>query len=253
MCVGVTEFVVGDEVFGDVRGLRTGTVAEYVVVDESVTCRKPSNLSHVEAAGAPLAGITALQCLSAGHMPQGGSVLITGGAGGVGSYAIQIARKFYHSQFICTTASPGAKTDFVVRLGANKVVNYREESVVRVCEEAGLLFDCVIDCTGEVSRLVSLVKPGGGLVSILDCPTGEMLNKWINVSIGPGVSISTVVKGSVYVLGSGIDLFTGARNITNRLANIQATYQFIITTPDKGRYTFKYRCCAIVYILMCIR
>lgn len=230
----MTEFVVGDLVFGDVRGLRTGTVAEYVVVDESITCRKPSNLSHEQAAGAPLAGITALQCFSAGHMPQEGSVLITAGAGGVGSYAIQIARALYKASLIVTTASGGAKTDFVMSLGAHRVVNYRAESVVDVCTSHGLLFDCIIDCTGEASRLTSLVKSGGGLVSILVCPTGEMLNKWVDMSMGPGVSIAPSISGTVRTLGNGVNLFTGAASLSTTLQKRGgATYKNIITTPDK--------------------
>lgn len=61
---GVEGFSVGDSVYGDVLGLRTGTVAQYVVVDSRIMKHKPSNLSHVQAAGAPLAGMTALQCFS---------------------------------------------------------------------------------------------------------------------------------------------------------------------------------------------
>mmetsp|Transcript_14930 Transcript_14930/g.24695 ORF Transcript_14930/g.24695 Transcript_14930/m.24695 type:complete len:375 (+) Transcript_14930:114-1238(+) len=106
---GVTDFAVGDAVFGDVRGLRTGTVAEYVVVDSCVLVRRPANLSHVQAAGAPLAGLTALQCFEEGNMKHSCSVLITGGAGGVGGYAIQIARKLYHCSCITTTAAPAPR------------------------------------------------------------------------------------------------------------------------------------------------
>lgn len=220
--------------FGDVRGLRTGTVAEYAVVDESIACRKPCNLSHVQAAGAPLAGMTALQCFSACHMPQRGSVLITAGAGGVGSYAIQIAKNFYHSPLVATTASSGGKTEFVCRLGADRVFDYRHEDVVAVCEREGLQFDCVIDCTGEAGRLVPLVKYGGGLVSILACPTGEMLCKWMDMSIGPGVSIAPIISGTVANLGNGINLFTGASDLSKKLAKEESTYKFIITTPNKG-------------------
>jgi NADPH:quinone reductase-like Zn-dependent oxidoreductase len=232
---GVTEFVVGDMVFGDVKGLRTGTVAEYVVVDESITCLKPSNLSHAQAAGAPLAGMTALQCFSACRMPQGGSVLITAGAGGVGSYAIQIARALYEASLIVTTASAGAKADLVTALGAHRAVNYRAQDIVNVSQDEGWEFDCVIDCTGEAAHLAPLVKHGGGLVSILACPTGEMLNKWMEVSVGPGVTVASVISGSVRVLGSGVDLFTGAGSISSALQKRGgATYKFVITTPDKG-------------------
>lgn len=93
-------------------------------------------------------------------------MLVTGGAGGVGSYAIQLARQLYQSALIVTTASPGTKTDFCIELGADRVLNYRD-NFVKTCEEEGMLFDCIMDCTGEGHKLVGLVKPRGGLVSIL--------------------------------------------------------------------------------------
>ena len=91
--------------FGDVVGLRTGGCSEYLVVDSRVITYKPKNLTHIQCAGAPLASITALQCFEAANCQKGGSVLITGGAGGVGTYAIQIAKGYYESSLVATTAS----------------------------------------------------------------------------------------------------------------------------------------------------
>lgn len=230
----VADFALGDAVFGDVRGLRTGTVAEYVVVDSSVLVRRPANLSHVQAAGAPLAGLTALQCFEEGNMKHSCSVLITGGAGGVGGYAIQIARKLYHSSFITTTASAGSKTEYVETLGANRVLNYKEDFVLQ-CEQEGEKFDCVVDCTGEAGRLVGLVAKGGSLVSILAHPTSEMLNQWVDSSQGPGVSISSVISGGLWLLGSAVDFFSGASALNSRLAATGGSFKFVITTPTRER------------------
>ena len=72
------------------------------------------------------------------------------------------------------------------------------------------------------------------LVSILTCPTGEMLNKWMDVSISPGVSISPIISTSVWFLGSSIDFFTGASSLKNKLdERDHGVYKFVITTPTR--------------------
>jgi alcohol dehydrogenase len=235
----VTDFKVGDEVFGDVVGIRTGTVAHYAVVDSRVIAKKPTNLTHVQAAGAPLAGITALQCLQAAHCSKdkegATSVLITGGAGGVGSYAIQIAKQHYKCAFVATTASAGAKMELCQKLGADRVFDYRKENIAQVLREEGLKFDVIVDCTGEASKLAPFVKAGGGMASILSHPTSEILNAWLEGSVGPGVHISSLITSSVWALGRTVDVFTGARSISSALARNSggATFKHIITIPDK--------------------
>lgn len=229
------DFKVGDAVFGDVVGVRTGSCAEYLVVDSRVLALKPTTLTHVQAAGAPLAGITALQCFEACHFERGGRVLITGGAGGVGTYAIQIAKHHYNASFVATTASAG-KMDFVMGLGADAAYDYKgigPEEYISKCLAGDVAFDCIIDCTGEAWKLRKLVRPGGGLVSILSYPTSEILNKWATESIGPGMSISPMILNSIWGLGSTLNFFTGAKAVINYLAIVDATFKHIITMPNK--------------------
>ncbi len=228
--------------FGDVVGIRTGTVAQFAVIDSRVLAHKPPNLSHAQAAGAPLAGITALQCFESAGMKQRGSVLITGGAGGVGTYAIQIAKALYDAAHIVTTASAGAKTDLVKSLGAHRVMDYRDTSTyfVDVLKNESAAFDCVIDCTGEASKLAPLVKPGGGLVSILSAPTSEIIRTWMDGSIGPGVSVSPIISGSIWLLGSSLNYFTGAQSLISSLTRKNASFSHVITIPTGGLYIDSY-------------
>merc|ERR1719158_1375326 len=139
-------FGVGDKVFGMIRGLpqrERGTVAEDVVVESDICARCPENISHAECASVPLVGITAVKMLDAcglkrmqfpvnsedNIIPEKSRprVLITGGAGGVGTMAIQLAKTLYGAREIVTTASAGKKTELVLSLGATRVVDYRSE------------------------------------------------------------------------------------------------------------------------------
>ena len=124
---------VGDEVFGMVRGLRTGTTAEFVAVMKYVVSKKPSTLTHVQAAGVPLAAITAYQCLlKAGlqYPPSENSteksVFVTGGPGGVGTFVIQIAKKMFKVGQVVTTAS-SSKAEICKNIGADRVIDYKTE------------------------------------------------------------------------------------------------------------------------------
>ena len=76
-------------------------------------------------------------------------------------YAIQIARKLYHASTITTTASAGPKTEYVKSLGADEVLDYKED-FVKICKAENRKFDCILDCTGEAAALVDLVDRGGG-------------------------------------------------------------------------------------------
>merc|ERR1719316_1758743 len=125
-----------------IRGLPQadrGTLAEYVLVESDICARRPPSVPHTGCASTPLVAITAVKMLRAcGCKEQpapgesGPRVFITGGAGGVGSIAIQLALKMFGASFVATTASPGAKTDLCTRLGANRVVNYRNEDFAQV-------------------------------------------------------------------------------------------------------------------------
>jgi NADPH:quinone reductase-like Zn-dependent oxidoreductase len=153
---GVTRFSVGDEVFGFGRG----TFAEYAAAREDKLARKPVNASFEQAAVVPVSAVTALMALTdAGHVQAGQTVLITGASGGVGSYAVQLARAFgAEVTGVCSTA----KLDLVRSLGAAHVIDYTRDDFAA----GGRRYDLIIDIAGNpaLSRLRRALTPGGTAV-----------------------------------------------------------------------------------------
>jgi NADPH:quinone reductase-like Zn-dependent oxidoreductase len=121
----VKQFRPGDAVFGDIFGLGSGSFAEYVSVPESALARKPSNVSFEEAAAAPVAAVTALQGLrDHGHIQPGQKVLINGASGGVGTFAVQIAKAFgAEVTAVCSTRN----LEMARSIGADHVSDYTKE------------------------------------------------------------------------------------------------------------------------------
>jgi NADPH:quinone reductase-like Zn-dependent oxidoreductase len=162
-------FSVGDEVFARADGMQAGTMAEYAALKVSNLAIKPNNISHAEAAGVPLAGLTAWQALfDKGGLESGQRVLIHAGSGGVGTLAIQIAK--HAGAWVATTAS-AKNQDLVVDLGADQFVDYSNERFEDVAEKYDLVFDMLGGDT--LQRSFDAVKPGGTIVSIKgDAPEG---------------------------------------------------------------------------------
>jgi len=166
---GVTGLAVGDEVYGLIPFTRDGAAAEYVTVPADVLAAKPARLDHDNAAAVPLAALTAWQGLI-GHaaLTPGQHVLVQGGAGGVGSFAIQIAKS--QGARVTTTALPQDR-DFVTRLGADRVVDYSTERFEDQVVDVDVVFDAV---GGETqARSWAVLRPGGTLVSIVQPPDPE--------------------------------------------------------------------------------
>lgn len=139
-----------------------GSFAEYVVVDAPWVAAKPESMSFVEAAAYPLVGITAWNGLvQTAKVRAGEKVLIQGGAGGVGSMAVQIAKA--KGAYVITTAS-AANRDFVLGLGADEAIDYRSTRFEDAVEGVDLVFDTVGGDT--LRRSVAVIRPGGRLVSI---------------------------------------------------------------------------------------
>lgn len=159
---GDSPFKNGDEVFGMVNFLGSGNAyAEYVAVPAEHLSLKPSETPFTEAAGATLAALTALQAIKAGNVKAGDKVLIHGASGGVGHYAVQIAKSL--GAIVTGTSSLQGK-DFVISLGADKHVDYQSQGF----EEAGNDFDFVLDTVqGEtLTRSIAIVKKGGTIITI---------------------------------------------------------------------------------------
>lgn len=150
----VTRFAVGDEVFG----IGSGTFAEYAAAPASKLVRKPAGLSFAEAAVVPISGITALVSVrDAGRVTAGQRVLITGASGGVGSFAVQIARALGAE---VTAECSGGKADLVRKLGADHVLDHTEDSWSR--------YDVIIDIAGNpsVTRLRGALTAKGTAVIV---------------------------------------------------------------------------------------
>lgn len=156
---------VGDEVFGYIDSQRDGADAEFVAVRVDELAAKPATATHAEAAAVPLSGLTAWQALfDHGDLAPGQRVLVHGGAGGVGSYAVQFAR--WRGAHVTATAS-ARDADFVLGLGADEVIDYRTQRFEDSVGDIDLVFDTVggdawersWDVLGPRGRLVSIAVP----------------------------------------------------------------------------------------------
>jgi NADPH:quinone reductase-like Zn-dependent oxidoreductase len=148
------QFQPGDEVFGEGS---YGGFAEYACVKENRFVLKPAGLSFEEAAAAPMAALTALQGLrDKGNIQAGQKVLINGASGGVGTYAVQLARYFKAD---VTGVCSAAKIDLVQSLGADPVLDYRQEDITRQKLKYDLIFD--VAAYHSVSAYRRILSPGG--------------------------------------------------------------------------------------------
>ena len=154
----VSRFAIGDEVFG----VAPGSFAEYAVAREDKLARKPGNLSFAQAAAVPVSAGTALRALvDAGRVQAGQSVLVVGAPGGVGTYAVQLAKAFGAE---VTGVSSTAKADLVKSLGADHVIDYTQEDFA----DGTRRYDLILDIGGStpVRRLRQALRPRGTLVFV---------------------------------------------------------------------------------------
>jgi NADPH2:quinone reductase len=165
-------FKKGDEVYFFHGGLASlqGNYAEYIVLNEHFIAHKAKSQSFIEAAGAPLVLLTAWEALfERAHLAKGQTVFINAGAGGVGHVAIQLAK--YIGAKVCTTVSDKEKADFVKELGADLIINYKEEDVEQAVMQwtDGKGVDVALDNIGgpEIQKIFSLVRYYGDLVTLL--------------------------------------------------------------------------------------
>lgn len=170
---GVGRLKVGDEVYSRPDLLRNGAYAEYIIVNESEIALKPPSLDHLQAAALPLAGLTAWQSLfEAGGLSSGQRVLIHAAAGGVGTYAVQLAK--WKGAHVIGTAS-ARNHDFLRRLGADEIIDYQATRFEEVAPAVDMVFDTVGGDTQE--RSWKVLKRGGILVSIMGPPPPELATK----------------------------------------------------------------------------
>jgi NADPH:quinone reductase-like Zn-dependent oxidoreductase len=154
---GVTDFKTGDAVFGVVEASDDGCYAGKVAINAGIVTKKPAQWSHIEAAALGLIGLTAIVSIeNALQVKAGQTVLVQGGAGGVASFGLQLAK---HLDARVITTCSAANADYVKSLGADQVIDYNKEDFTKVVKDCDAVFDTV---GGEVAKnAFKVLRPGG--------------------------------------------------------------------------------------------
>ncbi len=182
----ITQFQPGDEVFGDLSVCGWGSLADYVCVPETAVAQKPANITFEQAAAVPIAGITALQGIrDTGQIKAGQKVLINGTSGGVGSFAVQIAKAFdTEVTAVCSTS----KMEMVRSIGADHVIDYKQEDFT----QNGQRYDLIVGVNGyhPLSHYKRALASGG----IYVCAGGTMPQVFQALLLGSLVSMNSDKK-----------------------------------------------------------
>lgn len=187
----VSRFKVGDEVYARVADYRIGTFAEYLAVNERDLAFKPKNLSMDEAASVPLVSLTAWQALvEVGGLKKGQKVFIQAGSGGVGIFAIQLAKHL--GATVATTASTGS-FDLLKELGADILIDYKTQDIESMLKDYDLAINSQDLKTLEKS--LNILKPGGKMISISGPPTPDFAKN---------IGALRVIRFILSVISSGI-------------------------------------------------
>ena len=174
----IVNFRKGDEVYSRPDPAKNGTYAEYVVVKANLVNEKPKSIDHERAAAVPLAGLTAWQALfDHGDLQKGEKVLIQGASGGVGTFAVQFAK--WKGAYVIGTASE-KNIDFVKQLGADAVIDYKNEKFENKVKDVDLVLDLVGGNVQE--RSLKVIKKGGRLVTTVQ-PQNQEEAKEKNIRI----------------------------------------------------------------------
>jgi NADPH:quinone reductase-like Zn-dependent oxidoreductase len=182
----VRRFAPGDEVYARPDKDRIGTFAEFIAINEGDLALEPESLTMEEAAGVPLVGLTAWQALiEKANLEKGQKVLIHAGSGGVGTFAIQLAK---HVGATVATTTSAANVELVENLGADVVIDYKKDDFERVVRD----YDVVLNSLGDetLKKSLQVLKPGGKLISISGPPdptfAKEIGSSWI---LGPATRV----------------------------------------------------------------
>ncbi|MBE9036782.1 NAD(P)-dependent alcohol dehydrogenase [aff. Roholtiella sp. LEGE 12411] len=183
----VTRFQPGDSIYGG-TGFPGGAYAEFAVVSENLVAPKPTNLTYEEAAVVPLAALTALQALrEQGNIQAGQAVLINGAAGGVGIFAVQIAKALgAEVTGVCSTKN----LDFVKSLGADYLIDYKRQDFTEGTAQYDIIFDVVGKRSLSTSKRV--LKPNGVYITTL--PTPEIFVQGILTAFIPGQKAKFIIE-----------------------------------------------------------
>ncbi len=231
---GVTGRQRGEAVYGDTPG--GGAYAEFVVAQATMVGLKPSKLNPIEAASVPLAGQTAWQGLfDHGHLERGQTVLIHAAAGGVGTFAVQLAR--WKGARVLATAS-AAHAPYVRSVGADQVIDYRTTPFESVARDVDLVLDLV---GGETQkRSFTVLKSGGRLVSALQPPSAEQAARHNVQAVVFHMQPSTQRLARLAELLDSGTLRTVVTQVYP-LASAQAAWQQIMSGHTQGKLVLEVR------------
>jgi len=207
---GVTRFKPGDAVFANIFDLGTGSLAEFAVVPESAAALKPANLDFVQAASIPMVGLTSWQALKERvNLRAGQKVFIPAGAGGVGTFAIQLAKHL--GAKVGTTTSTG-NVELVRSLGADEVVDYKTQEFEKVLRG----YDAVLGTVrgAALEKSIDIVKPRGTVVSL----------------VGPLDAAFARARRLNFVLTFVLGLMS--RKIVRLARKREVSYSFLFARPD---------------------
>jgi len=208
----VKNLVLGDEIYARVPSDAPGTFAEFIAVDASVVVKKPVHLTHNEAAGIPLVGLTTLQALKMAGLKKGDTVLIHAGSGGVGTFAIQYAKALGATVYT-TTSTPNV--EWVKKLGADRVVDYKKENYTDVLDEVDIVFDTLGG--SHTVNSFKVLKKGGFMVSISGPIDSQTAKEW---GLSPFVQFI---------------LRLSSRKVTAMMKKRSARYRFFLMNPDAAQ------------------
>jgi len=211
----VTRFKPGDAVFASIFDLGTGAFAEYAVVPENAAALKPANLDFVQAASIPMVGLTSLQALKErAQIKPGQKVFIPAGAGGIGTFAIQLAKHL--GAKVATTTSAG-NVDLVRSLGADEVIDYKKQEFENVLRD----YDAVLGTVrgDSIKKSLQILKSKGMVVSLIGPP---------DAAFGRSRGMNFVM---VFVFG------LLSRKIIRLAKKRGVEYSFLFVHPDGGQLT----------------
>jgi NADPH:quinone reductase-like Zn-dependent oxidoreductase len=180
---GVTDIRVGDDVFAVCDVGQEGAYAEKIAIKAAIVARKPAALSHVDAAAMALAGLTAICAIEDTlKLKSGETILIQGGAGGVASFAIQLAKHL--GARVITTAS-ASNHDYLRKIGPDQIIDYNTVDFTQVVKDCDAVFDTV---GGDVAqRSFAVLKPGGRAAFIASGPQAPKPDRTDVVALRPNV------------------------------------------------------------------
>lgn len=209
----VTRFKIGDSIFASVFDSGAGSLAEFVAVPESVAALKPTNLDFTQAASIPMVGLTSWQALKVrAQIKPGQKVFIPAGSGGIGSFAIQLAK--YLGAKVGTTTSTG-NVDMVKKLGADEVIDYKKQEFEHVLHD----YDAVLGTLkGDViEKSLQILKPNSNIVSL----------------VGPPDAAFARARGMNIFMRFVFGLLSG--KIIRQAKKRDVKYSFMFAHPDGGQ------------------